>query len=85
MDVIKVRAAADQLSAELQKLTAAPAVLTSAWSQLESLLELGPPAALRDCPACGGAVVREATLCRFCWSKLVPPAPAARSAAAANS
>ena len=29
-----------------------------------------PPPAMRECPACGKAVMAAATRCGFCWTKL---------------
>jgi hypothetical protein len=43
------------------------------WEGLIGLLDLGPPPELRECPVCGRFGMREATLCGYCWTKLVPP------------
>ncbi len=43
------------------------------WAGLIRVLDLGPPPELRKCPVCSRFVMREATLCGYCWTKLVPP------------
>ena len=47
--------------------------LRNTFSRLVKLLALGPEPAVRDCPSCGRKVMREATLCGYCWSRLPPP------------
>lgn len=49
--------------------------LVTSWGRLVEFLALGPAPELRDCPHCGVAGMRAATLCGYCWSELVPPAP----------
>lgn len=46
--------------------------LRSAWSQLRGALALGPPRPTRDCPRCGNRGMADATLCGYCWMKLIP-------------
>jgi hypothetical protein len=45
-----------------------------AWGQLVHLLAPEARRATRNCPRCGNAGMREATLCGYCWMKLVPVA-----------
>ena len=42
------------------------AALSSSWRDLVKLLALGPEPELRDCPECGNAGMRAATLCGYC-------------------
>jgi hypothetical protein len=37
-------------------------------------LALGPEPEYRQCPACQHTVMRVATICGHCWTKLTPPA-----------
>ncbi len=46
--------------------------LTRAWDALVQHLALGPAPDMRACPRCGRDVMRAATLCGYCWSKLTP-------------
>ena len=78
MDMVNVRAAAQRLELEIGALPGDPAAVRAAWSQLVAALALGPAAAMRDCPHCGNPGMRDATLCGFCWNKLVPPGRAVR-------
>ncbi len=59
-----------------------PTVLAAAVADLVKQLALGPEPEYRECPTCGGIGMRAATLCIYCWTKLVPPAPAGREGAA---
>ena len=43
------------------------------WAELVAQLALGPEPEVRECPTCKSVGIREATLCGFCWTKLVPP------------
>jgi hypothetical protein len=43
-----------------------------AWGQLVHLLAPEPERASRKCPRCGNSGMQEATLCGYCWMKLVP-------------
>ncbi|MBL8951509.1 MAG: hypothetical protein JNK82_12065 [Myxococcaceae bacterium] len=49
--------------------------LTNAWARLVNLLALGPAPALRACPRCGRAGMRDAKICGYCWERLSPPGP----------
>lgn len=73
MDVLELRSAVEQVDREIAALAGSPPVLQLAWSRLVRTLALGPRQATRDCPHCGEAGMREATLCGYCWRKLVPP------------
>lgn len=46
--------------------------LRSSFSELVSLLALGPEPEIRECPVCGRIGMRAATLCGYCWTKLPP-------------
>jgi hypothetical protein len=72
MVVVNVRAAVERVDREIAALATVPPVLHLAWSQLVSALALGPAAMTRDCPYCGNPGIREATICGYCWKKLVP-------------
>ena len=74
MDMVRLRAAVEQVDREISALPATPAVLRGAWAQLVGALALAPAPATRDCPGCGMPGMREATLCGYCWKKLTPPA-----------
>ena len=74
MDMVKLRAAVEQVDHEIAALPATPAVLRGAWAQLVDALALAPAPATRDCPNCGMPGMRDATVCGYCWKKLVPPA-----------
>jgi len=78
MDLGKLQGAVEQVDREIADL--APSAndasfrLGLAWSRLVSILALEPPRAMRACPRCGELGMRDATVCGFCWLKLVPPA-----------
>jgi hypothetical protein len=48
-------------------------VLFKHWATLVTLLDLGQPPELRECPVCRQLGMREATRCGYCWAKLEPP------------
>lgn len=73
MDLMNLRAAVEQVDREIAALPAQTPVLRSAWSQLVQALALGPAPATRKCPHCGNSGMRDATVCGYCWKKLVPP------------
>jgi hypothetical protein len=52
--------------------------LTADWRALVAMLDVAPPAQLRDCPRCGQRGMAAATLCGHCWVKLTPDAGPAR-------
>jgi hypothetical protein len=59
--------------------TGAVAVLQTSWNDLVALLAVPDEPARRDCPFCGGPIVREATRCVHCWKKSSAPATDGRS------
>jgi hypothetical protein len=65
----EIRVAVLNVENDLAPLPAAGAVLKS-WGELVKALDLAPAPALRDCPVCGRACMRAATLCGHCWTKL---------------
>lgn len=44
--------------------------LTRRWDQLVQHLSLGPAPETRVCPHCSHTIMRAATLCGYCWTKL---------------
>lgn len=44
--------------------------LTDAWDSLNSHLNVGPAPDTRPCPNCQKTIMRAATVCGFCWTKL---------------
>jgi hypothetical protein len=56
--------------------------LTAAWAELVKKMALGPEPELRECPVCHESGMRAATLNGYCWTALVPLAPAASALAA---
>jgi hypothetical protein len=71
MELGTLRIAVEQMDREIAMLPVASALRT-AWSRLVGTLALGPPRATRNCPDCGNLGMRDATLCGYCWKKLVP-------------
>ena len=49
--------------------------LQSSWAKVVEVLDLGPEPELRECPVCHHNGLRAATVCGYCWSKLVPLRP----------
>ena len=78
MDMMNLRAAAEQVDREIAALPLPSSVLRGAWSQLVCELALGPARPTRKCPHCGKVGMRDATLCGYCWKKLVPADDAER-------
>lgn len=73
MDVLELRSAVEQVDREIAALAGPHPVLQVAWSRLVRSLALGPRQATRGCPYCGETGMRDATVCGYCWRKLVPP------------
>jgi hypothetical protein len=77
MDPGKLRGAIDQVDREIavlaQGVPGQVSPLRTAWSRLVALLAIEPPRAMRTCPRCGQLGMRDATLCGYCWLKLVAP------------
>ena len=78
MDLTKLQGAVDQVDREIAVLghgaNVAASAVGLAWSRLVTILALEPPRATRTCPRCGEPGMRDATVCGYCWLKLVPPA-----------
>lgn len=49
------------------------AQLKGSWQRLVQHLALGEAPAVRDCPFCGGVIMRAATRCVHCWKHVTPP------------
>ena len=76
MDLVMMQSAVEQVDHEVAALSGGMSgvpALRTAWARLVTVLDLGPRRAMRDCPRCGKAGMREATLCGYCWLRLVPP------------
>ena len=73
MDTVTLRAAVEQVEREIAALPGPSSLLNAAWSRLVGALALGPAPVTRKCPRCGNVGMRDATLCGYCWKKLVPP------------
>jgi hypothetical protein len=72
----------EALDREMSRLAARPEAaagehkaMLASWAELVEYLALGPPPQLRACPSCGAMGMRGATVCGFCWTKLVTPPP----------
>lgn len=75
MDHGKLQGAIDQVDREIailgRSLSNEASALRTAWSRLVAVLALEPARAMRNCPRCGEAGMRDATICGYCWLKLV--------------
>lgn len=72
-DVVNVRMAVHRVNREIADLPRDGSVaLQAAWSQLLRALALEPQRPTRNCPRCGNSGMANATLCGYCWMKLVP-------------
>ena len=67
--VTKLRAIVQAID---QEISHAPptAALQAAWAELVAVLALGPAPQTRECPACHGIGMREASRCGHCWVAL---------------
>jgi hypothetical protein len=78
MDLGNLQGAVEQVDREIAHLgpgeNGASSRLGLAWSRLVSILALEPVRAMRACPRCGESGMRDATVCGYCWLKLVPGA-----------
>ena len=45
--------------------------LIASWAELVKLLEADPGPDVRECPVCHRTVMREATRCGYCWTKMI--------------
>ncbi|MCC7382721.1 MAG: hypothetical protein IT384_12875 [Deltaproteobacteria bacterium] len=52
----------------------AASALQASWQSLVDALAIAEAPATRECPRCQRTVMRAATLCGWCWTKLTPPA-----------
>jgi hypothetical protein len=50
-----------------------PNGLLASFTALVEQLALGPEPKVRQCPVCKHIIMRAATLCGHCWTKLSPP------------
>jgi hypothetical protein len=50
-----------------------PNGLRASFADLVDQLALGPEPEVRQCPVCKRTGMRAATLCGYCWTKLLPP------------
>jgi hypothetical protein len=77
MDVGKLRVAIDHMDREIavlvRRLPEEASGLPVAWAGLVGALAIEPAPAMRNCPRCGEAGMRDATICGYCWLKLAPP------------
>jgi len=73
MDMVSLRTAVEEMDREMSALAGPPTGLRAAWSRLVGALALGPAPSMRNCPRCGKAGMRDATVCGYCWTRLVPP------------
>ena len=72
-DFVNLRIAVQRVDRGIADLSRDGSVaLQSAWSQLLSALALEPQRPTRACPRCGNSGMADATLCGYCWLKLVP-------------
>jgi len=46
--------------------------LRSSWTKVVEVLDLGQEPELRECPVCHHHGLRAATVCGYCWTKLIP-------------
>jgi hypothetical protein len=53
-----------------------PTGLLASFADLVEQLALGPEPEVRECPVCKHTGMRAATVCGYCWTKLVAPATA---------
>ena len=67
----KVRAMVAAIDHEIAQAPPTPA-LRAAWTDLVATLALGPARQTRECPACRGVGMRDASRCGNCWASLEP-------------
>jgi hypothetical protein len=76
MDPANLQAAVNKVELAIEGVSSgfpeSRSALHIAWGQLVHLLAPEPSRAFRNCPRCGNAGMREATLCGYCWLTLVP-------------
>lgn len=69
--VTKLRAIVAAIDQEFANAPPTPA-LRAAWTELVTVLALGPAPQTRECPACHGTGMRAASRCGECWTALEP-------------
>ena len=78
MQPANLQAAVENVEREIEGLSHGfpepPSELHLAWRRLVRLLAPDHARATHKCPRCGELGMREATLCGYCWMKLVPAA-----------
>lgn len=65
----KLREAVDVIGREVVKSPSSPA-FDAAWTELVSVLALGPAPETRECHVCHGIGMRAASRCGRCWAAL---------------
>ena len=80
----RLRAIVAAMDRELLQTPPTPALHT-AWTELVSVLALGPARETRECPACHGIGMRAASRCGSCWAALEPLPPLADSSKSGDS
>jgi hypothetical protein len=82
MQTDSIRGIVERIGRDVGRLSRLPATaadkltidgLVANWNELATLLDVGPPPLLRNCPRCGNIGMQDATLCGYCWLKLTPP------------
>jgi hypothetical protein len=69
--VSKLRTMVAVIDQEIAHVPPTPA-LRAAWVGLVETLALGPARPTRECPACHGIGMRDASRCGHCWASLEP-------------
>ena len=76
MDPANLQAAVEKVELAIEGVSSgfpeSRSALHIAWGQLVRLLAPQPERATRKCPRCGHEGMWDATLCGYCWTKLVP-------------
>jgi hypothetical protein len=72
----RLRATLASIEVELARLSGPANVLRASVADLVQQLALGPEPEVRSCPVCRRTVMRAATLCGHCWTKLTPASSA---------
>ena len=65
----RLRSLLANVERQLEGIGTGPSVLRTAWDDLVKALALGPEPELRSCPSCRRAIIREASRCRYCWTR----------------
>lgn len=67
-----IREISDRIDAVKAGAPDAVSALQSSWRSLVDALAVAEAPATRECPRCHRTVMRAATLCGWCWTKLTP-------------